>query len=136
MSFAVKQEKWVGNIIYWCPIAFNSISEERKRPLKPVWTKQGIIYKINQNISPIIFHHFDLFYPQLKILPINEQICSIYFKIFDSNYTFKDSFAFAEEIVKKIFWIFYGKPRCWISVYQHRTWRDKISCYKRILFDF
>ena len=43
LNFAIKQEKGIDNILKK-PFASNSMSEETRRPLKPVGTRPGIMY--------------------------------------------------------------------------------------------
>ena len=72
-SFAINQEKRFDNILKKL-VASNSLSEETSGSLKPVGTRLGITYmdfvKFTK-ISSIVARLFDLFCPQLILLPIN-----------------------------------------------------------------
>ena len=104
LNFAINQEKRVNNILKKI-VASNSIFEETRRSFKPVGTRPGIMYglcKVHKDISDTCppFRHIlstintptyklaKFLVPILKSLTINE-------------YTVKDSFVFAEEIVEQ-----------------------------------
>ena len=105
MNFAINQEKRIDNF-FKKVVASNSISEETRRSLKPVGTRPGIMYglcKVHKDITdncppfrPIFsainttttFKLAKFLVPVLKSLISNE-------------YTVKDSFTCAEEIVEQ-----------------------------------
>ena len=110
LNFAVNQEKRVDNIFKKLVVT-NSISEETRKSLKPVGTSPGIIYGLCKVHKDIIDNcpPFRLFCQQLILLPINWQFLVPILKSLNSNeYTVKDSFAFAEEIIEQDSEIFMG----------------------------
>ena len=104
LNFAVSQEKLDDNILKKL-VATNSISEETRRSLKPVETKPGIMYglcRVNKDVidncppfRPILSAINTPTYKLAKFLvPILKSLTS-------NEYTVKDSFACAEEIVEQ-----------------------------------
>ena len=70
LNLAVSQEKCVDSIFKKL-IASNSISEETRGSLQPVWTRPGIMYGLCEVHKDIINNCplFDLFCQQLILLP-------------------------------------------------------------------
>ena len=104
LNFAINQEKRVENILKTL-VGSNSISEETRRSLKPVGTRSGIMYglckvhkDIIDNCPPFrpIFSAINA--PTYKIVKF---IVPILKSLTSNEYTVKDSFAFAEEIVEQ-----------------------------------
>ena len=104
MNFGIIQEKLVDNNLKKL-VASNSISEENRRSLKPVGTRPCIMYglcKVHKDIiyncppcRPILLAINTPTYKLAKFLvPILKSLTS-------NEYTVKDSFAFAEEIVEQ-----------------------------------
>ena len=104
MNFAVNQEKCVDNIFKKL-VAANSISEETRKSLKPVRTRPGIMYKLCKV-------HKDIINNCLHFRPIFSAINTSTYKLVkflvptlkyltSNEYTVKDSFSFAEEIVEQ-----------------------------------
>ena len=100
LNFAINQEKHVDNIV-----ASNSISEETRRSLKSIGTRSDIIYGLCKVHKDII----DSCPPFRPILPaintptykLAKFLVPILKSLTSNEYTVKDSFAFAEEIVEQ-----------------------------------
>ena len=110
LKFAVNQEKRVDNILKKF-VASNSISEKRRRFIKPVGTRPVIMYglcKVHKYID-----NCPSFWPILSaIYTPTYKLATFLVSVLTSNeYTVKDSFAFAEEMLNKVL-NFHEKPRC------------------------
>ena len=83
----------------------NSISEETRRPLKPVGTRSGIMHGLCK-VHKDIIHHCPHFQPILSAIntptyKLAKFLVDILKSLTNNEYTVKDSFAFAEEIVEQ-----------------------------------
>ena len=104
MNFVINQEKRVDNILRTL-VAFNSISVETRRSVKPDGTRLGIMYglcKVHKNIiencPPLRPTLSAINTPNYKLA----KFLVLILKFLTSNeYTVKDSFGFGEEIVEK-----------------------------------
>ena len=103
MSFAVNQEKRVGNIFKKL-VASNSIPEETRKSLKLVGTRPGIMYglcKVRKNISdncpPFRLILSAINTPNYKLAELPVPILK---SLTSNEYTVKDSLSFAKEIVE------------------------------------
>ena len=104
MNFAINQEKRVDNILKKL-VASNSISEETRRSLKPVGTRPGIMYGLCK-VHKDIIDNYPPFRPILSAIntptyKLAKFLVSILKSLTSNEYTVKDSFAFAEEIVEQ-----------------------------------
>ena len=103
LNFAINQEKRVDNIFKKLG-ASNSISEEI-RSLKPVGTRLGIMYGLSKVYKDII-DNCPPFRPILSAIntptyKLAKFLVPILKSLTSNEYTVKDSFAFAEEIVEQ-----------------------------------
>ena len=104
MNFAVNQEKRAGNILKKL-VASNSISEETRRSLKPVGTGPGVMYGLCK-VHKDIIDNCPPFQPVLSVIntptyKLAKFLVPILKSLTSNEYTVKDSFAFAEEIVEQ-----------------------------------
>ena len=99
LNFAVNQGKRVDNILknLLRLIAYLKKQGDFQNYLGPDQVYCMDLVKFTKT-SSIIFRHFALFYQQLILLPTNQQIIK---SLTSNEYTIKESFAFAEEIVKQ-----------------------------------
>ena len=84
-------------------VASNSISEETRRSLKPVGTRPGIMYGLCK-VHKDIIDNCPPFWSILSVIPTNKLakfLVPILKSLTSNEYTVKDSFAFAEEIVEQ-----------------------------------
>ena len=137
LNFAINQEKRVDNIFKKL-VASNSISEETRRSLKPVGTRPGIMYglcKVHKDIidncppfRPILSAINTPTYKLAKFLvPILKSLTS-------NEYTIKDSFAFAKEIVGEESEFFMGSLDV-DSVFTNIPLEEIIDICTNILFE-
>ena len=104
LNFAINQEKRVENILKKL-VASNSISEETRRSLKPVGTRPGIMYRLYKVHKDIIDNCLP-FGPVLSAIntptyKLPKILVRILKSLTSNEYTVKDSFAFAEEIIEQ-----------------------------------
>ena len=104
MNFAINQEKRVGNIFKKL-VASNSIFEETRRSLKPVGTRSGIMYGLCK-VQKDTIDNCPLFRPILSAIntptyKLATFLAPILKSLASNEYTVKNSFAFAEEIVEQ-----------------------------------
>ena len=102
LDFAINQEKRVENILKKL-VASNSISEETRRSLKPVGTRPGIMYRLCK-VHKDIIDNCPPFGPILSAIntptyKLPKILVRILKSLTSNEYTVKDSFAFAEEII-------------------------------------
>ena len=98
MNFAVNQEKGVDEIFKKL-VASNSISEKTRRSLKPVGTRPGIMYGFCKVYKDIIDYC-----PPFRLIPtykLTKCLVPLSKSLTSNEYTVKDSFGFAEEIVQQ-----------------------------------
>ena len=137
LNFAINQEKRVDNILKKL-VASKSISEETRRSLKPVGTRPGIMYglcKVHKDIidncppfRPILSAINTPTYKLAKFLvPILKSLTS-------NEYTIKDSFAFAKEIVGEESEFFMGSLDV-DSVFTNIPLEEIIDICTNILFE-
>ena len=104
LNFAVNQEKLVDNILKKL-VATNSISEETRRSLKPVGTRPSIMYGLCK-VHEDIIDDSPPFRPTLSAIntptyKLAKFLVPILKSLTSNEYTVKESFAFAEEIVEQ-----------------------------------
>ena len=104
LNFAINQEKRVENILKKL-VASNSISEETRRSLKPVGTRPGIMYRLCK-VHKDIIDNCPPFGPILAAIntptyKLPKILVRILKSLTSNEYTVKDSFAFAEEIIEQ-----------------------------------
>ena len=109
-NFAVNQEKRVDNILKKL-VASNTISEETRRSPKPVGTRPGIMYgpcKVHKDINNCLPFRPILSAINTPTYILAKFLVPILKSLTNNEYTGKDSFAFAEEIVEQDFEFFMG----------------------------
>ena len=103
LTFGISKEKRIDTVLK--KLVSNSISEKKRRSLKPVGTRPGIMWGLCK-VHKDIIGNFLPFRPILSAINIpNYKLAKFLVPILKSlisnEYTVKDSFAFAEEIVEQ-----------------------------------
>ena len=103
LNFAINQEKRVDNIFKKL-VTSNSISKETRSSLKPVGTRPGILYGLCKVYKDII-DNCPLLRPILSAIntptyKLAKFLVPILKSLTSNEFTVKDSFGFAEEIVE------------------------------------